>query len=396
MTKRKTNKKTHEETHPWINFILDLRNFSFNTWLLLGEAQSKCEHIADTPLTPEVANQMYQLYLAKGVNATTAIEGNTLTIDEVQKRIRGELSLPPSKEYLGKEIDNIVQTCNQIKDAILSEEITNLTTHQICKYNAQILKDLILQDDVVPGKVREYEVIVGPYKGVRAQDCEFLLNKLCDWINSDWAPPGNHHIAFGIIKAIITHLYLAWIHPFGDGNGRTARMLEFQILFSLGIPAAATHLISNHYNQTRSEYYRHLDEASRTENGIYAFIEYALQGFVDGLREQIRWIKGQQLYVHWINYIHDYFRDKTGNANNRRKHLLIDLSSTGDFVPLGDVKLISKRVMESYKNKSDKTFQRDIDFLQKEGLIQVTAGRIRSCPEIILAFRSPKVRKRRK
>jgi hypothetical protein len=82
--------------------------------MLLGEARSKCEHIANVPLRPATAEQLHLLYLAKGALATTAIEGNTLSEDEVVRHLQGKLQLPPSKEYLAKEIDNIVAACNRI------------------------------------------------------------------------------------------------------------------------------------------------------------------------------------------------------------------------------------------------------------------------------------------
>ncbi|MBW2661693.1 MAG: Fic family protein, partial [Deltaproteobacteria bacterium] len=37
------------------------------------------------------------------------------------------------------------------------------------------------------------------------------------------------------------------MHPFGDGNGRTARLLEFEALLSSGVPAPSSQLLSNHY-----------------------------------------------------------------------------------------------------------------------------------------------------
>ena len=76
--------RTHEETHPWINFTLDARSLNHTTWLLLGEAVSKMEHVAGVPLGPDAADRLHSVYLAKGVLATTAIEGNTLTEEEVQ------------------------------------------------------------------------------------------------------------------------------------------------------------------------------------------------------------------------------------------------------------------------------------------------------------------------
>jgi hypothetical protein len=49
---------------------------------------------------------MHKLFLAKGALATTAIEGNTLSEQEVLGHIERRLKLPPSKEYLGQEIDH--------------------------------------------------------------------------------------------------------------------------------------------------------------------------------------------------------------------------------------------------------------------------------------------------
>ena len=58
----------------------------------LGEARSKCEHIAGVPLRPTVARELHQLYLAKGVLGTTAIEGNTLSEEQVRQLLEGQLN----------------------------------------------------------------------------------------------------------------------------------------------------------------------------------------------------------------------------------------------------------------------------------------------------------------
>ena len=218
-------------------------------------------------------------------------------------------------------------------------------------------------------------------------DCSFLLDRLSEWINTGFIPPTTDlKIAFGILKAIVSHIYIAWIHPFGDGNGRTARLVEFQILLSVGVPSTAAHLLSNHYNQTRTEYYRQLDLAHKTGGDIFPFIEYALQGFVDGLKEQVELIQTQQLQVHWINYIHDQFRNKTGATADRRKRLAIDLSHQVDPVPIVKVRHISPRIAESYANKTDKTVRRDLNSLEKLGLLAVTEKGVIARRETMLAF----------
>jgi Fic family protein len=148
---------------------------------------------------------------------------------------------------------------------------------------------------VVPGKLREHSVLVGRYRGAPAEDCEYLLDRFCQWLNGpDFAAPSDDlTVVTALLKAITAHLYLAWIHPFGDGNGRTARLLEFLILVGADVPAVSTHLLSNHYNLTRSAYYRELGNASRTGGNLLPFIWYAVEGFRDGLRDQLEAIWAQ-------------------------------------------------------------------------------------------------------
>jgi len=379
--------RTYEQTHPWISFQLDLRKASFRLWMLLGEAQSKCEHMAGVPLLPGVAQHLHEIFLAKGVLATTAIEGNTLTEEEVLKQIEGQLKLPPSKEYLGKEIDNIVEACNSIGIAILEGSATDLKPETIKQFNLMVLRNLPLDEKVIPGEIRSHSVVVGGYKGAPAEDCSYLLDRLCNWLNTELVPPRTDlKIAFGILKAIVSHIYIAWIHPFGDGNGRTARLVEFQILLSVGVPSTAAHLLSNHYNQTRTEYYRQLGLANKMNGDIFPFIEYALQGFVDGLKEQVELIQAQQLHVHWINYIHEQFHNKTGATADRRRRLAIDLSNQVEPVPIAKVRHISPRIAEAYANKTDKTVRRDINSLERMGLLTVTDKEVRVKSETMLGF----------
>jgi len=72
-------KQKFADKYPWITFKVDLQKLSYRTWIQLGECLSKCEHLAQIPLKPITAQEMHKLYLAKGVSATTSIEGNTLS-----------------------------------------------------------------------------------------------------------------------------------------------------------------------------------------------------------------------------------------------------------------------------------------------------------------------------
>ena len=378
--------RTFKKTHPCISFHLDLRKASPPLWILLGEAASYCEHIAGVPLRPDLASTLHQIYLAKGASATTAIEGNSLTEKEVREHLEGKLKLPPSKEYLAQEIDNIVSAFNQIAQNIQKGK-WQLTPEQICKYNHLVLDKLNLEEGTKAGELRTHSVTVGNiYRGAPAEDCEYLLNQLCTWLEGDdFKPTKGLELVYAILKAIIAHLYLEWIHPFGDGNGRTGRLLEFHILLAAGVPSPSAHLLSNYYNQTRTEYYRHLDRASKAGE-VIEFLRYSIQGFVEGLKEQIEIIRQQQWDVTWRNYVHELFREKNNASDTRRRHLVLDLSAFHENIPVQKIAELTPRLAKAYAVKSSKTLQRDLYELEKMGLIEHTSTGFRAKREIIFAF----------
>ena len=211
---------------------------------------------------------------------------------------------------------------------------------------------------------------VGDYRGVPAEDCVYLLERLFTWLSSDWGLSVKHPVVEGILKAITAHLYIAWIHPFGDGNGRSARVLEFRMLMNAGVPLTAAHLLTSYYNDTRQEYYEMLRRSSRIEGGEFCFIEYALQGFVDGLDSEINSILEEQLNVTWENYVHEVcFGGKLTSALRRRRELLLEISKYERPVSVAEMKYrLSDKLLKQYQG-SIKMLSRDINYLAKVGLI---------------------------
>jgi len=360
------------ETHPWISFSVDTRQAEISTWLLLGEAQSKCEHIAGALLDPKTANELHSLYLAKGALATTAIEGNTLSEEQVKLHLAGKLELPESKKYLQKEVDNIIKACNSITYEHLRSEKPPLSTEEILRYNSLVLNDLPKMEDVTPGQIRQRSVTVGRYRGAPAEDCSFLLDKLCAMLEDDFSLGGAWPIASAVLKAILAHLYIAWIHPFDDGNGRTARLMEFYLLMRSGVPSIASHVLSNHYNNTRNEYYRQLQNASETGD-LSAFIEYALEGFCDGLENIIKVIHKDLTELTWKDYVHDKIEKMQDEGKNpktlRRIRQLAYYIPADRFYSNEEIKFLNKKITEEYIKLNAITLRRDLDLLVEEGLL---------------------------
>ena len=163
-----------QKTHPWLQFRLDLGHAPFELWLLGGEAVSKCEHMAGVALGPDAAAELMKVYLAKGALATTAIEGNTLSEAEARKRVDGIKDLPPSKEYLGIEIDNIIAASNSILEQCRRGTTPPLDVELIKRFNARVLASLQLDPEVRPGAIRQHSVGVADYRG-----CRRKIARLC-------------------------------------------------------------------------------------------------------------------------------------------------------------------------------------------------------------------------
>ena len=387
--------RTYEASHPWLKFELDLRQAPAPLWMALGEIRSKCEHTAGVPLDKETEDQLYRLYLTRGVQATTAIEGNTLTEDQVRQRIEGKLKLPASMAYLGQEVDNIVTACNTILEGIVAGRPTDLTVDLIKSFNKLVLAALPLAENVVPGETRKTPVVVGSYRGAPADDCEYLLDRLCSFLNAKRErTTGLDRLSTSVLLAVMAHLYLAWIHPFGDGNGRTARLVEFLLLLDGGVPAPAAHLLSNHYNQTRQSYYLELERASRSGGEVIPFLLYALQGFVDGLKRQLADIRGYQHKTIWRDYVSRVLQVQGGTESvqvrARQRELVIALSERDQLVPVSEVTFLTPAIARAYARKTRKTVSRDLNALRDLGLVEVSRNGVRARIETILAFLPPK------
>lgn len=385
-----TPERAYRTSHPWITFRVDLSRAGAGFWMLLGEARSKVEHLSLALLKPEVAAEMLRVYLAKGAQATTAIEGNTLSEEEVANIVAG-LAAPPSQsqEYLYREVENILSAFNRIKDHLIAGGSTELTPEKVMELNREVL-DGLEQDDVHPGEFRRQSVVVGRYRGAPCEDCEYLVESLCEWLeSSDFNPPDDEwRIPYALIKAAAAHLYIAWIHPFDDGNGRTARLIELQILLAAGVPMPATHLLSNHYNATRTDYYRRLEEASESGGDVVPFLRYAAQGFVDGIRLQVERVWAQQYADRWEQYVYETFGGRiTTEAERRRLQLVLALSDEQASVARRDIPRLSPELAVAYSG-TQRMLSRDLNTLEKLGLVeQPGRGLWRARREQILAFR---------
>lgn len=346
-------------------------NLSNSTWYKLGQCKSIIRAISNAPIQPNYRKKLLEISLLKGAQATTAIEGNTLTLEEI-KEIQEGKSLQPSKEYQEIEVKNLLDSFNDIlrevaldkRDELISEEL-------ILRFHKMIGKDLGDSFQAIPGQFRNNNVIVGTYRPPDSKDVEALMKTFCEWLKSNFKySSGEESFSDSIFEAIVAHVYLAWIHPFGDGNGRTARLLEYYILLRAGLPDIASHVLSNFYNETRSEYYRQLDKATK-EKSLTSFIEYAIRGFRDELLKVLKIIQENHFEILWINYIYERFKDvKYGSilVFKRRRELILKFPIHKWLTPK-EVIESNIDLMKIYLRKSNLFLKRDLEELKHLGLV---------------------------
>ncbi len=362
-----------------------------NSAYMLGECHALVHALTDIPLQPEYRQRLLSVSLRKGAQATTAIEGNTLSEEEIE-RLQEGWSLPPSKEYLQIEVNNILEAFNTLLHEIVTDDKVSIITPDLIKdFHQMIGKGLGKQFDAIPGMFRSDNRQIGPYLTPAHEYVPELVSKLCVWLGKEFHYNKGQDFTTAVVQAIVTHVYIEWIHPFGDGNGRTGRLLEFYILLRTGLPSIVSHILSNFYNLTRPEYYNQLDEA-RKKRDLTEFLEYALQGFRDGLKENLNIIQESQFSIFWQHYIYKTFADlkytKKGPFK-RKRAVMLQMPLNKEFT-VDEILELSPDIAKKYATSGRATVLRDLKELQELNLLKKVGRNYMANNKILKAMMSSK------
>ena len=380
------------EGFPHISFKKDWE-ISSNSYYYLGQIQAIIKAISYTPIMPNYREQLLRISLQKGAQATTAIEGNTLSDEEISRIDKGE-SLPPSKEYQAIEVRNIIHAFDTILNETVENEKSDLITPDLIKnFHRLVGENLGDHFLAIPGQFRINNVFVGPYRPPDYKHVPELINKLCDFLKIEFHYTKGQNFSEAVIQAIVAHVYIEWIHPFGDGNGRTGRLLEFYLLMRAGNPDIASHILSNHYNDTRTEYYRQLELAGRSHN-LSKFIEYALQGFRDGLNSTLSIIQQNLFNIAWRALVYDKFSEVKYRDNEtfkRKRRILLDIPIDKEL-PFNEIFFGNPGNAKKYVALSVRSLQRELDDFVKMGLLIKVGDKYKANVDL-LKQETPKMKK---
>jgi len=333
------------------------------------------QFIRESPSYPGSTDKILRSELVSSIGATLAIEGTKLTKEEIEESFQ-KADLNKQLEGKEQEAQNSRNTYTYIVDLVVSHKDKFIYTEEHIKSIHKHLTENIDYGLNVPAQYRDINPIFGePPKRSLCETkahVEMAISELIDWLNKrDEVGPLSNNI---VIKAIMAHYYLTEIHPFGDGNGRTARALEALVLFVNGINNYCFWSLANFWSANRNEYIVHLGNIRDTCDP-WDFIMWGVKGYGNEIQriKSLVLRKAKQLmlmdYVRWL--LNNKKRQEPGKRINDRIVGILALLTRNDAVPF-DKFLSSPELTTLYHKLTAQTRYRDFEKMINLGLIRLS------------------------
>jgi len=238
------------------------------------------ETINDLPITPQLMKTLRETARLKSTHYSTQIEGNRLTQKEVGQVLKGK------EHFAGRIRDE-----GEIKGYYAALEWCEKNVHQpITETTIKTIHALVEgkgRERVKPTPYRDGQNVIREsksgnivYMPPEAKDIPLLMRQLVEWINSTDTPAP--------LSAAIVHHQFAVIHPYYDGNGRTARLLTTLVLHKYGYGLKGIYSLEEYYARDLPAYYKAISYTGhynyyfgRAEADITRWVEYFVLGMLD-------------------------------------------------------------------------------------------------------------------
>ncbi len=199
-------------------------------------------------------------------HASTAIEGNPLTLEQVRALEEGrELSAVDTRSK--REVLNYFAGLRYIEKHAKKKTIRHEDIFELHR----LLADTVM-DQGEAGRYRTIAVRVGKHLPPAARDVSPRMFELLEWWNQRAASLSP------VLGSSILHYQFEWIHPFADGNGRTGRALALWELYRRGFDSHHIFSVDEYYWEDRPAYYKALDEVRQAGNDLTGWLEYCAEG----------------------------------------------------------------------------------------------------------------------
>ncbi len=333
-------------------------NFSYNNKIVnnLLEINSKRDFIVNAPLVVEMESSLKRNALLKSAHHSTAIEGNPLTLNQVDKLVRG-LKIDAQKKAQ-QEVINYLKVLENLDKYLEYGKITEnslLKLHQNITHYTLEYTHLEGQYRTIPVYVVNNmgEVVFTPPPANKVQQDVY---NFIEWMN------GNSGELNPVIAAGLIHYEFVRIHPFVDGNGRTARALAALYLYLMKFDIDRFFTLDEYYDNNRSAYYKALNSVDPETEDLTQWLEYFLNGFLISItqikdkillfsperKQQSDKMRLSEKHIKIIEYIH-----LNESITNSEVQKLLNISRQGAYKNLS---ILMKMDLLEKKGGSRSTF----------------------------------------
>jgi len=232
------------------------------------------EIILNSLLVPGWEVSLRKDAIIRNAHASTSIEGNPLSLEEVSELAAGRDVMAARKSK--QEVLNYLYVLENLSDFALENKITEDT---ILKTHENLTKDALDNPQDV-GKYRDRQVFVGNrltgeviFMPPKTENVPRLMKGFVEWLNSREVREMNP-----VLVAGISHYEFVRIHPFIDGNGRCARTLATLILYLRGFDTKRFFALDDYYDSDRPAYYAVLKSVDKKTRDLTQWLEYFTEG----------------------------------------------------------------------------------------------------------------------
>jgi len=246
-------------------------------------------------ILPQQEIKLRRQALVRMTHSSTAIEGNRLNVNEVEALLAHKKIDAPQREIY--EVQNYLNALKYIKK--ITDGKQSVTQRVLLRIH-KLVTDKTLPEEqcgqyrkgsiyVVRRKLGFPDEII--YTGPEAKKVQNLCQDLLGWVDKSKKKEINPVIVAGIV-----HQEIAAIHPFTDGNGRTARALATLILYKRGYDFRRLFALEDYYNRDRQAYYKAINIGENYEKRRTDFTSW-LKYFIEGFEEEINDVKRKVIFL---------------------------------------------------------------------------------------------------
>lgn len=341
----------------------------------LIEAKAAIRSLTTVPYRRDWVERLQQIQLKMEVAGTSRIEGAEFTEQELETAFNVEQSVESLITRSQKQAHAATIAYRWI--ATLPPDYP-ITLGVICDIHSRIVTGC--DDDVCPpGQVRTFghNVTFGSprHRGATGgPSCEAAIRALVHATDSEFRSSDS------LVQAIALHYHIAAMHPFIDGNGRTARALESFMFQKAGLRDTAFIAMSNYYHDEKAIYLATLAQVRSLDHDLTPFLLFALKGLELQCSRLLREIKIQMqraLFKDTMFSLFNRLRNKRTRVIQKRQLDILQILLESDRLSLED---LWKRMRLGYAllDVPIKAFNRDVGSLLNLGAI--TANQITSVP----------------